>query len=67
MTKMKNTAELYTVHLNMQSSCVCVCLGDSQNFENSSSVNACDATNTKKVLTIRLSTHPILKVNNFLL
>lgn len=26
MTKMKNTEEFYTVHLNMQSLCVCVCV-----------------------------------------
>lgn len=45
---------------------VCVGVGGKgKNFKNSSIVSTFNITSFKKVSTIRLSTHPVLKVNHF--
>lgn len=65
MTEMKNTVEFHVVHVNVQSLCECMCgEGEGKNLKNSSIVSASN-TSSKKGSTIRLSTHPVLKVNHF--
>lgn len=63
----ENTVEFHVVHVNkcVELVCLCGCGGKGKNFKNPPIVSTFNITSFKKVSTIRLSTHPVLKVNHF--
>lgn len=59
----ENTVEFHVVHVNkcVELVCLCGCGGKGKNFKNPPIVSTFNITSFKKVSTIRLSTHPVLK------